>query len=130
MDRATDTYHEQMIEQRQRRVPVAIAAACVILLVSAALAASTMFAGGPSTVTGSLGALLYLALAYGLWRGSGRARFWTAVFSTAGVVYGVVAITKADASGLLQIVGASAVAGLLLVPASSRRWFHELPAKK
>ncbi|GHJ52232.1 hypothetical protein Nm8I071_15390 [Nonomuraea sp. TT08I-71] len=118
-----------MIEQSQRRVPVPVAAASVILLVAAALSASMMFGSGPSIATGSIGVLLLLALAYGLWRGSGRARFWTTVLSTASVVYGVVAITKADALGLLQIAGAAVIVGLLLVPASSRRWFHDLPAE-
>ncbi|RAO35778.1 hypothetical protein PSN13_02201 [Micromonospora saelicesensis] len=69
------------------------------------------------------------ALAYGLWRGSGRARFWTTVFSTVSVGYGVVTITDAGASGLLQIVAAAVIVGLLLVPASSRGWFHDLPAE-
>ncbi|WP_130330964.1 hypothetical protein [Micromonospora kangleipakensis] len=119
-----------MIEQSQRRVPMPVAAASVILLVAAALPASMMFTTGPSMASGLIGVLLLLALAYGLWRGSGRARFWTTVFSTASVVYGVVAITKAEGSGLLQIVGASVVVGLLLVPASSRRWFHDLPAEE
>lgn len=127
-DRANDAYHEPMIEQSQRRVPIPIAAASVILLVAAAFPASMMFTSVPSMATGLIGVLLLLALAYGLWRGSGRARFWTTVFSTASVVYGVIAITKADALGLLQIVGASVIVGLLLVPASSRRWFHDLPA--
>lgn len=107
-----------------------IAAASVILLVAAVLPASMMLTGGSSIAVGLLGVLLLLALAYGLWRGSGRARFWTTVFSAAGVVYGVVAITKADASGLPQILGAAAIIGLLLVPASSRRWFHDLPAEQ
>ncbi|MFC4144734.1 hypothetical protein ACFO0M_00525 [Micromonospora mangrovi] len=118
-----------MIEQSQRRVPVPVAAASVILLVAAALSASMMFGSGPSIATELIGVLLLLALAYGLWRGSGRARFWTTVLATASVVYGVVAITKADASGLLQILGAAVIVGLLLVPASSRRWFHDLPAE-
>ncbi|MET8837761.1 hypothetical protein ABZV78_28125 [Micromonospora sp. NPDC004540] len=130
VDRVDDAYHEPMIEQSQRRVPMPVVAASVILLVAAVLPASMMFASGPSMVTGLIGVLLLLALAYGLWRGSGRARFWTTVFSTASVVYGVVAITKAEGSGLLQIVGASVIVGLLLVPASSRRWFHDLPAEK
>ncbi|MGW9194609.1 hypothetical protein [Micromonospora chersina] len=118
-----------MIEQSQRRVPMPVAAASVILLVAAALPATMIFTGGPSVATGLIGVLLLLALAYGLWRGSGRAWFWTTVFSTSSVVYGVYAITQADASGLLQIVGASVIVGLLLVPASSRRWFHDLPAE-
>jgi hypothetical protein len=107
-----------------------VAASSVIVLVGAALPASMMFASGPSMVTGLIGALLLLALAYGLWRGSGRARFWTTVLSTASVVYGLVAITRADALGLLQIVGASVIVGLLLLPASSRRWFQDLPAEE
>ncbi|MBQ1049595.1 hypothetical protein KBX50_14115 [Micromonospora sp. C51] len=119
-----------MIEQGQRRVPAPVAAVCLVLLVAAALWGSMMLTSGPSVATGLIGVLLLLALAYGLWRGSGRARFWTTVFSTAGVVYGVIAIAKADVLGLLQIVGASAIVGLLLVPASSRRWFHDLPAKE
>ncbi|MEG3635817.1 hypothetical protein [Micromonospora palythoicola] len=119
-----------MIEQSQRRVPVPVAVASIIVLVAAALPASTMFAGGASMVYGLIGVLLLLALAHGLWRGSGRARFWTTVFATAVVVYGVVAITTAGALGLLQIVGASVVVGLLLVPVSSRRWFHDLPARE
>ncbi|MET8233049.1 hypothetical protein ABZS77_20505 [Micromonospora sp. NPDC005298] len=119
-----------MIEQSQRHVPMPVAAASVILLVAAALAATMMFSSGPSMAAGLIGVLLLLALAYGLWRGSGRARFWTTVFSTAGIVYGVVAITRADAFGLLQIVGASVLVGLLLVPASSRRWFDDLPAEE
>ncbi|MEU5946800.1 hypothetical protein ABZ793_14710 [Micromonospora sp. NPDC047465] len=118
-----------MIEQSQRRVPMPVAAASVTLLVAAALPASMMFTSGRSMATGLIGVLLLLALAYGLWRGSGRARFWTTVFSTASIVYGVVAIAKADALGLLQIVGASVVVGLLLVPAS-RRWFHDRPAEE
>ncbi|MFC4019595.1 hypothetical protein ACFOW4_16855 [Micromonospora sp. GCM10011542] len=124
-----DAYHEPMIGQSQRRVPMPVAAAAAILLVGAALPASMMFANGPSMATGLIGVLLLLALAYGLWRGSGRARFWTTVLSTVSVGYGVVTIAKADASGLLQIVGASVIVGLLLVPASSRRWFHDLPAE-
>ncbi|MEV0153004.1 hypothetical protein AB0H57_04585 [Micromonospora sp. NPDC050686] len=119
-----------MIEQSQRRVPVPVVVASVILLVAAALPASMMLTSGPSMATGLIGVLLLLALAYGLWRGSGRARFWTTVFSTASVGYGVIAITRADASGLLQVVGASVVVGLLLVPASSRRWFHASPAEE
>jgi hypothetical protein len=107
-----------------------VAASSVIVLVGAALPASMMFASGPSMVTGLIGVLLLLALAYGLWRGSGRARFWTTILSTASVVYGLVAITRADALGLLQIVGASVIVGLLLLPASSRRWFQDLPAEE
>ncbi|MER7589466.1 hypothetical protein ABTW72_18220 [Micromonospora sp. NPDC127501] len=118
-----------MIEQSQRRVPVPVAVSAVILLVGATIPASTMFTNGPSAATGLLGVLLLLALAHGLWRGSGRARFWTTVFSTISVGYGVVTITKADPLRLLQIVGASVIVGLLLVPASSRRWFHDLPAE-
>ncbi|MFG1886891.1 hypothetical protein ACGFIR_03345 [Micromonospora sp. NPDC049051] len=75
-----------MIERSQRRVPVPVAAASVILLVAAVLPASMMFTNGPSLATGLTGVLLLLALAYGLLRGSGRARFWTTVFSTASVV--------------------------------------------
>ncbi|WP_141721777.1 hypothetical protein [Micromonospora citrea] len=116
-----------MIEQRRRRVPVPVAAASVILVVAAALAVAMMSSGGPSIATGLIGVLLLLALAYGLWRGSGRARFWTTVLATVGVVHGVVTI-RADTFGLLQIVGASVLVGLLLVPASSRRWFDGLPA--
>ncbi|KAB1922273.1 hypothetical protein AB0J94_26000 [Micromonospora noduli] len=118
-----------MIEQSQRRVPVPVAVAAVILLVGAAIPASMMSADGSSVATGLIGVLLLLALAYGLWRGSGRARFWTTVFSTVSVGYGVVTITEAGASGLLQIVAAAVIVGLLLVPASSRRWFHDLPAE-
>ncbi|MGW4499218.1 hypothetical protein ACWENR_11480 [Micromonospora sp. NPDC004336] len=118
-----------MIEQSRRRVPVPVAAASVILLVGAVLPATMIFAGGPALATGLIGAVLLLALAYGLWRGSGRARFWATVLSTFSAVYGVYAIAQADASGLLQIVGASVVVGLLLAPASSRRWFHDLPAE-
>ncbi|MEU1247727.1 hypothetical protein [Micromonospora arida] len=86
-----------MIEQSQRRVPVPVAVAAVILLVGATIPAS--------------------------------ARFWTTVFSTVSVGYGVVTITEDGASGLLQVVGAAVIVGLLLVPASSRRWFHDLPAE-
>ncbi|MEU5942444.1 hypothetical protein ABZ807_25445 [Micromonospora sp. NPDC047548] len=109
-------------------MPVAVA--LVILLVAAVIAAAQMLTSGPSRATGFIVALLVLALGYGLWRGSGRARFWTTVFSTASVVYGVVPFTGVDASGLLQIVGASVIVGLLLVPASSRRWFHDLPVEE
>ncbi|MEU6025263.1 hypothetical protein [Micromonospora sp. NPDC047134] len=119
-----------MIEQSQRRVPVPVAAVSVILLVATALSASMIIASGASIAIGLIGVLILLALANGLWRGSGRARFWTTVISTASVVYGVVAITTADALGLLQIVGGSAIVGLLLVPAPSRRWFHDLPAEE
>ncbi|TNH30231.1 hypothetical protein FHG89_08825 [Micromonospora orduensis] len=129
VDRADDAYHEPMIEQSQRRVPLPVAAASMTVLVAAALSATTIFTGGPFMATGLIGVLLLLALAFGLWRGSGRARFWTTVFSTLSVAYGIYAITQADASGLLQIVGASVIVGLLLVPASSRRWFHDLPAE-
>ncbi|GAA4565178.1 hypothetical protein GCM10023176_12620 [Micromonospora coerulea] len=55
---------------------------------------------------------------------------WTTIFSTAGVVNGVVMLAAADALGLLQIVGASVIVGLLLVPASSRQWFHDLPVEE
>lgn len=107
-----------------------VAAASVILLVATAFPATTMFTSGPSMVTGLIQVLLLLVLAYGLWRGSGRARFWTTLFLTTSVVYGVVMIGRADALGLLEIFGASVIVGLLLVPASSRRWFHDLPAEK
>ncbi|MER5702228.1 hypothetical protein ABT023_09770 [Micromonospora sp. NPDC002296] len=119
-----------MIERSQRRVPMPVAAASVILLVAIVFPATTMFASGPSMVIGLMQVLLLLALAYGLWRGSGRARFWATLFSTVSVVYGVVMIAGADALGLLEIVGASAIVGLLLVPVSSRRWFHDLPAEE
>ncbi|MBM0227676.1 hypothetical protein [Micromonospora sp. ATA51] len=130
VDRANDTYHEPVIEQSERRVPVPVTAAVVILLVATAIPAGKMLTSGPSRASGLIAGLLVLALAFGLWRGSGRARFWTTVFSTASVVYGVVAFAGADASGLLQSVGASVVVGLLLVPASSRRWFHDLPVEE
>ncbi|MFC0002831.1 hypothetical protein [Micromonospora siamensis] len=129
MEQSNDTCPEPVVEQGQRRVPGPVVAA-VTLLVAAALPASTMLASGPRMATGLVGVVLLLAMAHGLWRGSGRARFLTTVFSTAGVGYGVVAITKADPSGWLQIVAASAIVGLLLVPASSRRWFHDVPAEK
>ncbi|WP_320066550.1 hypothetical protein [Micromonospora sp. RTGN7] len=119
-----------MIEQSQRRVPMPVAVASVTLLVATVFPATAMFTSGPFMVTGLIQVLLLLALAYGLWRGSGRARFWTTVFSTVSAVYGVVMIAKADALGLLEIVVASVIVGLLLVPASSRRWFHDLPAEE
>jgi hypothetical protein len=116
-----------MIEQSQRRVPMPVAAAVVVLLLGTAIPAGEMLTSGPSSATGGLIALLLvLALAYGLWRGSGRARFWTTVFLTASVVYGVVTFTGVDATWLLQVVGDSVVVGLLLVPASSRWWFHDV----
>ncbi|MFD6755489.1 MULTISPECIES: hypothetical protein [Micromonospora] len=130
VDRVNGVYHVPMIEQGQRRVPVPVAAASGILLVAAVLAVTMLFSGGPSVATGLIGVVLLPALAYGLWRGSGRARFWTTVFATASVVFGVVAITRTDVLGLLQMLGASALVGLLLVPASSRRWFDGLPAKE
>ncbi|MFG1886892.1 hypothetical protein ACGFIR_03350 [Micromonospora sp. NPDC049051] len=39
-------------------------------------------------------------------------------------------ITKAGALGLLQIEGAAVLVGLLLLPASSRRSFHDVPVKE
>ncbi|MBY8871827.1 hypothetical protein K7640_08235 [Micromonospora sp. PLK6-60] len=117
-----------MIEQGRRRVPVPVAAASVVLLVAAAFSASRMF-NGSSVAAGLVGVLLLLALAYGLWRGSGRARFWATVLATATAGYGVITVSKADASGLLQILGACVVVGLLLVPAASRRWFHASPTE-
>ncbi|WP_200211533.1 hypothetical protein [Micromonospora coerulea] len=119
-----------MIEQSQRRIPMPVAAAVVILLVATAIPAGKMLTSGPPRATGLIAGLLVLALAYGLWRGSGRARFWTTVFSTVGVGNGVVMFARADALGLLQIVGASVIIGLLLVPASSRQWFHDLPVEE
>ncbi|SCG80218.1 hypothetical protein GA0070609_6312 [Micromonospora echinaurantiaca] len=128
VDGTTDTYHEPMIEQSRRRVPVPVAVAAVaILLAATAILLGAMSSTGPSTVVGLVVGLLVLALAYGLWRGSGRARFWTTVFATAGAVYAVVPFTGLGVTTLLQIVVAALVVVLLLVPASSRRWFHDLP---
>ncbi|WP_405099957.1 hypothetical protein [Micromonospora sp. NBC_01412] len=120
-----------MIKQNQRRVPMqVVAVALVILLVATAILVGAMSSSGPSRAIGLIVGLLVLALAYGVWRGSGRARFWTTIFSTAGVAYAVVPFAGVDALGLLQIVVASFIVGLLLVPTSSRRWFHDLPVKE
>jgi hypothetical protein len=113
-----------MVEQRQRRVPAPVTAALVILLLTSVVPVATTVTGGASIVAGLIVCGLVLALAYGLWRGSGRARFWTTVFSTGTVVYGVVALAEMDPVWLAQMVGASVIVGLLLVPASSRRWFE------
>lgn len=116
-----------MTAQSRPSAPAPVVVAAVVLLVVAAIPAGRMLTSGSAMATGLLAALLYLALAYGLWRGSGRARFWTMVFSTAAVVYGVVTVAGGDMSGLLQIAGAAVVIGLVLAPASSRRWFEARP---
>ncbi|MEV4540589.1 hypothetical protein [Micromonospora echinaurantiaca] len=120
-----------MIEQSRRRVPVPVAVAAVaILLVAAAILLGAMSSTGPSTAVGLVAGLFVLALAYGLWRGSGRARFRATVFATASAVYAVVPFTGLGVTTLLQIVVAALVVVLLLVPVSSRRWFHDLPVSE
>jgi len=116
-----------MTAHGRQTAPVPVVVAAVVLLVVAAIPARHLLTSGSSMATGLLAALLFLALAYGLWRGSGRARFWTSVFSTAAILYGVVIFAGGDVSGLLQTAGAAVVVGLLLAPASSRRWFAGRP---
>jgi hypothetical protein len=125
--RANDAYHEPVTRPRRRSAPVPVVAAVVVLLLVAAIPGRHVVTSGSSLATGLLAALLLVALAYGLWRGSGRARFWTTVFSTAAVLYGAVTFVGGDVSGLLQSAGAAVVVGLLVAPASSRRWFDDRP---
>ncbi|RKN42082.1 hypothetical protein [Micromonospora endolithica] len=114
-----------MIEQPRRRPPLPIVAvALTTALVAVAVLVSAMASSGSSRIIGSMTALLVLGLAYGLWRGSGRARFWASVSATASAVYAVVPHFGVDASGLFQFVVSAVFVGLLLVPASSREWFH------
>jgi len=113
--------------QSRQTAPAPVVAAVVVLLVAAAIPVRDMLTSGLSMATGLLAVLLFVVLAYGLWRGSGRARFWTTVFATAAVVYGVVTFAGGDVSGLPQIAAAAVVVGLLLAPASSRRWFEGRP---
>lgn len=115
-----------MIEQGERRVPVPVAAAVsVLLLANAGPVGRAMLTGGPLTVSGLIAPVLVVALAYGLWRGSGRARFWTTVLSTGSAGYGVITFRGVDALRLLPVVAAPIIVGLLLLPAASRRWFKD-----
>jgi len=75
-----------MTAHGRQTAPVPVVVAAVVLLVVAAIPARHLLTSGSSMAAGLLAALLFLALAHGLWRGSGRARFWTSVFSTAAIL--------------------------------------------
>jgi peptidoglycan/LPS O-acetylase OafA/YrhL len=115
-----------MIEQRRRRVPVPVlAAAALISLAAMALLVDTLASNGSAMVLGFMVGLLVLGLAHGVWRGSGRARFWATVLATAGIVYALVPFGGLDTARVTQLVVASVVVVLLMVPVSSRRWFGD-----
>ncbi|MGA3526353.1 hypothetical protein [Melissospora conviva] len=120
-----------MIEQDRQRVPMpVVAAAAMIATLAVVLAASLIFASIEGIVVGLLVVALFLALAYGLWRGSRHALFWTTVIVNIIFVIGVLGLRFDPWGALPQTVGALLVFGLVRWPASSRRWFRDLPAAK
>lgn len=122
---APHAYHEPMIEQSERRVPAPVAAAALLLFLAGADSVGrAILTSDEPRVGGLLTGVLEVALGYGLWRGSGRARFWTTVLSTGSFLYGLVTFHAVSAPQLLQTVGGLIIVGLLLLPASSRRWFE------
>ncbi|MEV6813383.1 hypothetical protein [Micromonospora sp. NPDC051296] len=114
-----------MIEQVESRIPRPVAAAVLILVLTTAGSVGEMLMTASFTVTGPIFPILFLVLAYGLWRRSGRARFWTTLLLTMAVVYGLLGFGASNAFRWLWIAADAVTVGLLLVPASSRRWFHD-----
>ncbi|PZG12577.1 hypothetical protein C1I95_25450 [Micromonospora craterilacus] len=109
-----------MIEQVEPRVPMPVAVAVLIMVLVIAGSVGETLTTPPFGVTELMLPVLFLALAYGLWRRSGRARFWTTVFLMLAVVQDF------EPLWLLRMAGAAVIVGLLLVPASSRRWFGDI----
>ncbi|MEV6811886.1 hypothetical protein [Micromonospora sp. NPDC051296] len=123
-----------MIEQRQSVVPRSVAAAALIFLLVTAIQVAQMLTSDSSRATGLRVAIyvvgvavLALAAAYGLWRRVERARTLAVGLSGFGIAYGVVGFAEIDALWLSRMAGSAVVVGLLLVPASSRRWFRVAP---
>lgn len=106
-------------------MPVVVAAA-LISLGAMTILVDTLASSGSAMVAGFMVGLLALGLAQGVWRGSGRARFWASVLASAGIVYALVPLGGLDPGRVAQLVVASAVLVLLIVPGSSRRWFGDL----
>jgi len=88
-----------MTAHGRQTAPVPVVVAAVVLLVVAAIPARHLLTSGSSMATGLLAALLFLALAHGLWRGSGRARFGRRSSRPPLFCNGVVIFAGGDVSG-------------------------------
>ncbi|MEV2237953.1 hypothetical protein [Micromonospora sp. NPDC049891] len=115
-----------MTEQRRPRIPLPVVAAVSLLVLTVVGSVGALVTTPGATGIGLMVPVLVLVLAVGLCRGSGRARFWVTVLLTWSIVYGLVTLTSTDALSLVYIAGYATVVGLLLLPPSSRRWFHDV----
>lgn len=74
-------------------------------------------------IAGVLVAGFMLALAYGLFRGNSLARWLVIILSVVNAVTGATRSGVTDLQRAFVVCVPLTIVGLLLVPASSRRWF-------
>jgi hypothetical protein len=108
---------------RPVRVPAPVVAA-VLLVIAAGLLRSPAVAaavgGTAGAIAAIIGLILYGGVAYGLWRGWRAAQIFAALGGGVSVLTG---LTAGGDGSLLGALAGGAVAVLVLVPESARRWF-------
>jgi hypothetical protein len=104
-----------------------VAALSVLIAGYAVTIGSASWAGGVELVAGVIAGILTLALIYGLWRGNPLARWLVISLLAVNVISGIVSRTRISGWRELDMAVAVAIAALLSVPASSRRWFTDPP---
>jgi hypothetical protein len=112
-----------------RRAPGPVLAAAILVGAIGVLGAIALGAFGALSgsaagiVAGVAFAVAGGLVAVGLWRGYRGAQIAAVVFAAVGVLSGLSALGNGNAGGVVQIALSATVAGLVLIPVSSREWF-------